>query len=40
MSYDGVMNWGINADRDKVPDLHDFIEDLESAFQELRELAS
>ena len=23
MSYDGQMHWGVNADRDLVPDLHD-----------------
>ena len=31
MSYDGQMHWGVNADRDRVPDLHDFVIDLESA---------
>ena len=40
MSYDGQMHWGVNADRDLVPDLHDFVEALESAFRELRTLAS
>ena len=39
MSYDGHMHWGVNADRDLVPDLHPFIEDLEAAFAELRGLA-
>jgi WS/DGAT/MGAT family acyltransferase len=40
MSYDGQMHWGINADRDMVPDLHDFVVDLESALDELRGLAA
>ena len=40
MSYDGDMHWGINADRDMVPDLHDFVLDLQSAFEELQGLAS
>jgi hypothetical protein len=39
MSYDGQMCWGVNADRDLVPDLHTFVEDLEAAFAELRSLA-
>ncbi len=39
MSYDGMMHWGINADRDMVPDLHNFVEELEASFEELRELA-
>ena len=39
MSYDGEMHWGVNADYDLVPDLHAFMDDLESAYQELRELA-
>ncbi len=38
LSYDGQMHWGVNADRDLVPDLHTFVEDLEAAFQELRSL--
>jgi len=40
MSYDGVMHWGVNADRDLVPDLHDFIEAIEAAFDELKSLAA
>ncbi len=39
LSYDGQMHWGINADRDKVPDLHDFVDDLESSLEELRGLS-
>jgi hypothetical protein len=40
MSYDGQMHWGINADRDMVPDLHDFVVDLEVALDELRALVA
>ena len=40
MSYDGQMHWGVNADRDLVPELHDFIEALDAAFAELRGLAA
>jgi hypothetical protein len=39
MSYDGQLHWGVNADYDLVPDLHAFIEALESSYQELRTLA-
>jgi WS/DGAT/MGAT family acyltransferase len=39
MSYDGRMHWGINADRDLVPDLHEFVLALEAAVAELREIA-
>ncbi len=39
MSYNGTMHWGINADRDLVPDLHQFVLDLEASIDELRELA-
>lgn len=35
-SYDGALHWGFNADWDAVPDLHDFVQDLEIAFEELR----
>ena len=34
-SYDGRLCCGINADRDIVPDLHDFIGALEDSFAEL-----
>ncbi|MHC4992382.1 MAG: WS/DGAT domain-containing protein, partial [Planctomycetota bacterium] len=39
MSYDGQMHWGVNADRDLVPDLHPFVEALQASFAELRALA-
>jgi len=32
----GKIFWGFNADWDVVPDLHDFVSDIESAFAELR----
>ncbi len=40
MSYDGKLCWGFNADWDLVPDLHDFVEDVEATFAELQELAA
>ena len=36
-SYDGRMDWGLNADWDLVPDLDPFVAHLERAFVELRE---
>ncbi|NNL64841.1 MAG: wax ester/triacylglycerol synthase family O-acyltransferase [Myxococcales bacterium] len=35
MSYDGQLHWGFNADYDVVPDLHDFVEAIQAAQQEL-----
>lgn len=35
LSYDGRLNWGFSADRDIVPDLHDFVESVREAFVEL-----
>jgi WS/DGAT/MGAT family acyltransferase len=35
-SYDGRMDWGLNADWDRVPDLEVFVAHLERAFVELR----
>jgi WS/DGAT/MGAT family acyltransferase len=35
-SYDGTLHWGVMADRDLVPDLHDFVLALEESFDELR----
>jgi len=40
MSYDGTMHWGINADRDLVPDLHEFVLALEASFAELQRIAA
>jgi WS/DGAT/MGAT family acyltransferase len=38
-SYAGGLDWGFMADWDQVPDLHDFVLDVEHAFAELREAA-
>jgi diacylglycerol O-acyltransferase len=38
-SYDGSIFWGFNADRDLVPDLHDFVNGVDMAFRELCEAA-
>jgi diacylglycerol O-acyltransferase / wax synthase len=35
ISYDGGLHWGLMADWDLVPDLHDFVELLEASFEEL-----
>jgi WS/DGAT/MGAT family acyltransferase len=39
-SYDGGLFWGLNADWDAVPDLHDLVEALGSEFEALRKLAA
>jgi WS/DGAT/MGAT family acyltransferase len=38
-SYAGRLCWGITADWDLVPDLHDFVGDIEASFAELRHAA-
>jgi diacylglycerol O-acyltransferase / wax synthase len=38
-SYNGGLFWGINADWEQIPDLHDFILALESSFKELQRAA-
>jgi diacylglycerol O-acyltransferase len=38
-SYNGGVYWGVNADWEHVPDLHDFIVALERSFQELLQAA-
>lgn len=38
-SYDGGVYWGINADWDALPDLHEVACDLEEEFEQLRKLA-
>jgi len=35
-SYDGKLFFGINTDRDTVPDPYRFVEDISAAFEELR----
>lgn len=37
-SYDGQLLFGLNADFDVVPDLHEFAADLVAAFAELRQM--
>jgi diacylglycerol O-acyltransferase / wax synthase len=38
-SYAGKLCWGFTADWDLIPDLHDFVLDVERSFRELAELA-
>jgi hypothetical protein len=38
-SYNGSLFWGLNADWDAVPDLHDLVEHLAMDFEELRKAA-
>jgi hypothetical protein len=38
-SYDARLHWGLMADWDLVPDLHDFLGHLEASFRELAEAA-
>jgi WS/DGAT/MGAT family acyltransferase len=37
-SYAGKLCWGFTAERDLVPDIHDFVEDIEASFHELSTL--
>jgi len=39
-SYDGRLFWGINADWDLVPDLHDFVAAIAASFRQLHEAAT
>lgn len=39
-SYAGSIFWGFNADRDLIPDLHDFVRAVEESFVELQEAAA
>jgi diacylglycerol O-acyltransferase len=39
-SYDDGLYWGISADWDAVPDVHDFVEFLGTSFDELRVAAA
>ena len=36
-SYNGGLYWGVNADWEQIPDLHDFVLAIESSFRELQE---
>jgi diacylglycerol O-acyltransferase len=38
-SYNGGLYWGVNADWEHIPDLHDFIVALEDSFRELQRAA-
>jgi hypothetical protein len=38
-SYAGKLCWGFTCEWDLVPDLHDFVLDIESSFKELRRAA-
>jgi len=40
LSYDGGLFWGLNADWDAMPDLHDMVDAVEREFAVLRELAA
>jgi WS/DGAT/MGAT family acyltransferase len=39
-SYAGGLHWGFNADWESFPDVHEFVEDLESSFSEYKALAA
>lgn len=39
-SYDGQLSWGFTCDWDLMPDLHDFVLDIETSFDELRRIAT
>jgi WS/DGAT/MGAT family acyltransferase len=38
-SYTGKICWGFNADWDLLPDLHDFVEAMDSSFQEMLDVS-
>ena len=38
-SYNGQVCWGVNADWDRVPDLHAFVDVIKKSFDELRRAA-
>jgi len=38
-SYNGGLFWGLNADWEAIPDLHDFVEYIENSFAELQRRA-
>jgi hypothetical protein len=39
LSYAGGLFWGLHADWDAVPDLHDLADDVEASFEQLRKAA-
>ncbi len=38
-SYNGGLYWGLNADWEQIPDLHDFVQALVDSFRELQQAA-
>jgi hypothetical protein len=40
MSYEDSLCWGLNADWETVPDLHDLVERIEAGYNELPEIAA
>jgi diacylglycerol O-acyltransferase len=38
-SYNGSLHWGFNADWESFPDVHEFVEDLDTTFAEYQQLA-
>jgi hypothetical protein len=38
-SYAGGLHWGLNADWDELPELHDVVGDLRDSFAELQRAA-
>jgi WS/DGAT/MGAT family acyltransferase len=39
-SFNGGLFWGFTADWEQMPDLHDFVEDLEASFREIQQAAA
>jgi WS/DGAT/MGAT family acyltransferase len=39
-SYNGGLNWGFNADWENFPDVHEFVEHLETSFDEYKQIAT
>ncbi|MFZ1863843.1 MAG: wax ester/triacylglycerol synthase family O-acyltransferase [Polyangiales bacterium] len=39
-SYNGQLCWGFNADWERFPDVHEFVEHLEASFEEYQRLAA
>ena len=38
-SYSGELYWGFNSDWESFPDVHEFVQDIEASFAELKRLA-
>ena len=39
-SYNGGLHWGFNADWENFPDVHEFVEHLETSFEEYKQIAT